>query len=155
CRHADSTKRCPSLGNEDPGVAMVSAARWRADAASRTEQFPHELSSRIILSFDIEEHFRIEAAVGLTVAPALRDHYRRRLDTSTCGPRGELARHDIKATFFVVGEIARDNPELVRAIHRAGHEVASHSWSHRRVHQLTPEQFREDVRQSKDALEQV
>src|SRR5207248_1508972 len=67
----------------------------------------------------------------------------------------ELARRDIRATFFVVGQIARDNPALVRAIHRAGHEVGSHSWGHRRVHTQTPRSFREDVRQSKDALEQV
>ena len=54
-----------------------------------------------------------------------------------------------------MGQIARDNPEIVRAIHRAGHEVASHSWDHQRVHNHTPESFREDVRKSKDALEQV
>ena len=64
-------------------------------------------------------------------------------------------RHDIKATFFVVGQIAHSDPALVREVHRAGHEVASHGWAHRRVHTQTPEEFREDVRRSKDALEQV
>jgi polysaccharide deacetylase family protein (PEP-CTERM system associated) len=60
-----------------------------------------------------------------------------------------------RATFFIVGQIARHQPSLVRAIHQAGHEVASHSWDHRSVRRLTPAAFREDVRQSKDALEQV
>jgi polysaccharide deacetylase family protein (PEP-CTERM system associated) len=112
-------------------------------------------STQIILSFDVEEHFRIEAAAGLSVSPDLQAHYCERLDISTRWLLDELARHDIKATFFVVGQIARHNPALVRAIHRAGHEVASHSWAHRRVHTLTPAEFRADVRRSKDALEQV
>jgi polysaccharide deacetylase family protein (PEP-CTERM system associated) len=135
---------------------MTTAVQWRADAAaSRAEHPPHRLSPQIVLSFDVEEHFRIEAAAGLTVAPALKTHYCDRLDISTRWLLDELARYDIRATFFVVGEIARHNPALVRALHRAGHEVASHSWSHRRAHSLTPQQFREDVRQSKDILEQV
>src|SRR5437868_11545327 len=110
---------------------------------------------QIILSFDVEEHDRIEAAAGLAVSPALKAHYRGRLGPSTRWLLDELGRHDIKATFFVVGQIARHDPALVRAIHRAGHEVGSHSWCHQRVHNLTPRAFREDVRRSKDALEQV
>jgi polysaccharide deacetylase family protein (PEP-CTERM system associated) len=66
-----------------------------------------------------------------------------------------LGQHDVRATFFVVGQLARRNPALVRSIHRAGHEVASHGWDHRRVLGMSPETFREDVRRSKDALEQV
>ncbi len=110
---------------------------------------------RIILSFDVEEHDRIEAAAGLTVAPALREHYRGRVAPPTRWLLEELGRHEIKATFFVVGQLARDNPALVRDIARAGHEVGSHSWDHRRVHNLTPKAFREDVRKSQDALEQI
>src|SRR5262245_35271914 len=135
---------------------MFTAVRWRDDApAPRAAQPPHGLSPRIILSFDVEEHHRIEAAAGLTVAPAVKAHYCERLDVSTRWLLDELAGHDIRATFFVVGEIARHNPSLVRAIHLGGHEVASHSWAHRRVHTLTPDQFRQDVRQSTDALAQV
>jgi polysaccharide deacetylase family protein (PEP-CTERM system associated) len=110
---------------------------------------------QIILSFDVEEHDRIEAAAGLDVGPALKEHYRRRVGPSTRWLLDQLDRFEVKATFFVVGQLARDNPDLVRAIHRAGHEVASHSWDHRRVHHLTPRSFREDVRKSRDALEQV
>jgi polysaccharide deacetylase family protein (PEP-CTERM system associated) len=66
-----------------------------------------------------------------------------------------LAERDIRASFYVVGEIARDRPALIKAMHRAGHEVGSHSWDHRRIHVHTPASFREDVRTSKDAIEQV
>jgi peptidoglycan/xylan/chitin deacetylase (PgdA/CDA1 family) len=42
-----------------------------------------------------------------------------------------LAAHDVRATFFVVGERAARAASTVRAIAGAGHEVASHGWSHR------------------------
>ncbi|MGH9675682.1 MAG: DUF3473 domain-containing protein, partial [Candidatus Acidiferrum sp.] len=56
---------------------------------------------------------------------------------------------------FVVGEVALDNPGLVKAIHNDGHEIASHSWDHRRIIVHTPGSFRQDVTTSKDALEQI
>lgn len=111
--------------------------------------------SEIILSFDVEEHYRIEAAAGLKLAPGLKAAYSERLAPSTRWILNQLDAHNQKATFFILGQIARLDPKLVRDIHRAGHEVASHGWDHRRVLEMTPESFREDVRKSKDALEQV
>jgi polysaccharide deacetylase family protein (PEP-CTERM system associated) len=108
-----------------------------------------------VLSFDVEEHYRIEAGAHLSVGEDYRRHCRQRVDAATRWLLGLLAEHGTRATFFLVGEIARDNPQLVRDIAAAGHEVASHSWDHQRVHRFTPESFREDVRRSKDALEQV
>ncbi|HXG08583.1 MAG TPA: XrtA system polysaccharide deacetylase [Gemmataceae bacterium] len=116
---------------------------------------PSEEAGRIILSFDVEEHFRIEAAAGLVIDPALKAHYSERLEPSVRWLLDQLGRRGIRATFFVVGEIGRDNPDLIRAIHRAGHELASHSWDHRRVHHLTPAAFREDLRRTKDTFEQI
>jgi polysaccharide deacetylase family protein (PEP-CTERM system associated) len=110
---------------------------------------------RVILSFDVEEHHRIEAAAGLDIEPNLRAHCAERMDASTRWVLDQLGQRGIKATFFIVGDIAHTNPGLVRAIHRDGHEIASHGWDHRRVHFFTPATFREDVRRSKDALEQV
>jgi polysaccharide deacetylase family protein (PEP-CTERM system associated) len=108
-----------------------------------------------VISFDVEEHHRIEAAVGLVVTPELRAEYGQRMDSATRRLLDQLAAAGVKGTFFVVGQIAKTHPELVRAIHDAGHEVGSHSWDHRRVHRFTPESFREDLVRSKDALEQA
>ena len=41
-----------------------------------------------------------------------------------------LAEHHIKATFFLIGENAAENPEIVAREAREGHEVSNHSWSH-------------------------
>jgi polysaccharide deacetylase family protein (PEP-CTERM system associated) len=110
---------------------------------------------RIVLSFDVEEHHRIEAAAGLHVPSSLRTSYADRMEDATRWLLDRLAAHDVTATFFIVGQIARTHPALVRAIHRAGHEVANHSWDHQRIHHHTPDSFREDVRRANDALEDV
>jgi polysaccharide deacetylase family protein (PEP-CTERM system associated) len=112
-------------------------------------------SMPIVLSFDVEEHDRIEAAAGLTLSPGLKGHYRDRLGESTRWLLDSLAAAEVRATFFIVGQVAAYDPGLVRSISAAGHEVASHGWDHRRVLAMTPDEFREDMRSSKDALEQV
>jgi len=114
------------------------------------------MPSPIVLSFDVEEHDRIEAAVGLTVSPELKRAYADRMEAATRRLLDQLAAAgNAPATFYVVGEIAVSHPKLIRDITAAGHEVASHSHTHWRVHRFTPETFREDLRRSVDALEQA
>jgi polysaccharide deacetylase family protein (PEP-CTERM system associated) len=108
-----------------------------------------------IVSFDVEEHHRIEAAAGLDCTADRKSDYADRMDASTRRILDQLAAANVKASFYVVGEIARTHPGLVRAIHDAGHEVGSHSWDHRRVHHFSPGTFRDDLMKSKDELEQV
>lgn len=109
----------------------------------------------VILSFDVEEHDRIEANAAHPFDPAARAHYAQRMDCTTRHLLDELAAADVRATFFIVGEIARTHPDLVRTIHAAGHEVAAHGYDHRRVHRFTPEGFRQDIRWCCDALAAV
>lgn len=113
--------------------------------------------SGFVLSFDVEEHHRIEAAVeaGLEVPSAAQTDYAARMERCTRELIELLARHNLRATFFVVGEIAATHPDLVRDIARSGHEVASHGHRHTSVKRLTPDTFRDDLRASKQALEQV
>lgn len=109
----------------------------------------------VCLSFDIEEHHRIEAAAGVTVGLSTRADYHHRMQSATQWLLDCLDQHDARATFFVVGQIAADNPKLVRTIYDRGHEVASHGWDHRRVLAMSPQEFQADIAQSKDALEQA
>ena len=111
--------------------------------------------TQVVLSFDVEEHDRIEAAAGLSLDEAQKAYYRNRLALPTQWLLDQLEANDIRATFFIVGQIVQHNAQLIQAIHRAGHEVACHSWSHRSILRLTPESFREDLRTSCDALAQV
>jgi len=66
-----------------------------------------------------------------------------------------LQRFNTVGTFFVLGIVAESHPDLVRRISEGGHEVASHGWDHRRVTDLSPEEFRSQVRRSKAILEEV
>lgn len=66
-----------------------------------------------------------------------------------------LARHDARATFFTLGWIAENYPEIVRRVEDAGHEIASAGYLARGVRELGPAQFREDLRRSRAALERT
>jgi polysaccharide deacetylase family protein (PEP-CTERM system associated) len=64
-----------------------------------------------------------------------------------------LAEHDVRATFFVLGWVAERHPALVRRIASLGHEIASHSYWHRLVYELTPDGFRADLARARSVLE--
>lgn len=59
-----------------------------------------------------------------------------------------LATGGAKGTFFLLGCVAEALPGLAPAIVAAGHEIASHGWSHRLVPQLSPDEFRQELRRT-------
>ena len=63
--------------------------------------------------------------------------------------------NNVKATFFVLGCIVEQHPEMVKHIAREGHEIASHGYAHELVYKQTPADFKEDVHKSKVLLEDV
>lgn len=54
----------------------------------------------------------------------------------------------VKATFFVVGYVAETFPDLVERIHREGHEIGTHGYTHSTLDSLSPVQFQEEIRRS-------
>ena len=64
-----------------------------------------------------------------------------------------LDEYRVKATFFILGSVAAAEPELVKLIAGEGHEVASHGWSHSLIHQLTPDQFRDELAQTEEIIQ--
>lgn len=112
------------------------------------------MTSRHLFSIDVEEHFQVSAFeryVDRSSWPNLES----RVVANTDRLLELLARHEIRSTCFIVGWVAERHPDLVRRIAGAGHEVASHSYWHRRVTTLSPEEFREDIRSSKAILEDI
>lgn len=73
----------------------------------------------------------------------------------------EAENYQIKMTFAITGYFAEEgvkpfsNPDLIAEIHRAGHEIASHSWRHEWFPHLSPEQARLSLQRSKHALESI
>jgi polysaccharide deacetylase family protein (PEP-CTERM system associated) len=66
-----------------------------------------------------------------------------------------LAQADVRATFFVLAEVARVFPSLVVEIDRRGHEVASHGWDHSLVFSQSETTFRRDTAKAKHLLEDI
>jgi polysaccharide deacetylase family protein (PEP-CTERM system associated) len=66
-----------------------------------------------------------------------------------------LDRHGVRGTFFVLGLAAEKAPQVVRAIQRAGHEVQSHGYGHRRNYDLTRDELRDDLSHAKKLLEDI
>lgn len=62
---------------------------------------------------------------------------------------------DIKATFFTLGWVTERYPAMIKQIVGQGHELASHGWSHVRVTQQEPAEFRQDILRTKGLLEDV
>ncbi len=107
-----------------------------------------------VLSIDVEEYFHAEAA-----APHVP---RERWDSipSRLGPCLEqilqlLHEHDLRATFFVLGCVARQLPKWVQRIAAAGHEIASHGMDHRMLTTMSSEEFRLDLHDSRKLLEDL
>lgn len=66
-----------------------------------------------------------------------------------------LGKHDVKATFFVVGEVAEEYPDVVGAVRDEGHEIGSHGHTHTPLFDLTREEFETELRQSTKAIEEA
>jgi peptidoglycan/xylan/chitin deacetylase (PgdA/CDA1 family) len=113
---------------------------------------------------DVDEWYHCRWATGAAhsrwkdTASFFREHY------GSDAPAGELVgptrrvldlfdRLGAKGTFFVLGEVARFYPDLVREIAARGHEVGCHGYHHVDVDLLGPEVFRKELVEAKAALE--
>jgi polysaccharide deacetylase family protein (PEP-CTERM system associated) len=106
------------------------------------------------MTVDVEDYFQVSAFEGV-VPRADWDRIPNRVAHNTMRILELLDQHDAKCTFFMLGWVAERNPELIREIVSAGHELASHGYSHTRVTQQSPTQFREDVTRTKARLEEL
>jgi len=104
------------------------------------------------LSVDVEDYFHAEA-MAECVTRENWDSMESRVVRNTQRVLELLARHQARATFFVLGWVAERFPALIREIHAAGHELACHSYWHRLIYRLTADEFREDTRRAKQAIE--
>ncbi len=109
---------------------------------------------RNALTIDLEDYFHVSAYAG-RVRRDDWDTYPSRVAQNTDRLLELLEQHKCKATFFVLGWVAEKKPEVVARVAAAGHEIACHSLWHRRIFDLTPEEFREDTRRAKAVIEDV
>jgi polysaccharide deacetylase family protein (PEP-CTERM system associated) len=104
------------------------------------------------LTVDLEDYFHVSAYAG-KVRMEEWDSYPSRVAQNTDRLLALLAEHNCLATFFVLGWVAEKKAEVVARVAAAGHEIACHSLLHRRIFDLTPQEFREDTRRAKAVIE--
>jgi peptidoglycan-N-acetylglucosamine deacetylase len=90
---------------------------------------------RNALSIDLEDWFHAELirSRGIVASPE------RRVVWAVEPFLTLLQRYQVRATFFVVGDVLYHHPDLVRRIHAEGHEIGCHGWSHRPLWMMAPE----------------
>jgi polysaccharide deacetylase family protein (PEP-CTERM system associated) len=103
---------------------------------------------------DVEEYFH-PTAMSPHYPMSMWDELERRSPLVVSRLLAFLAAREVYATFFIVGWLAEREPQMVRDIVGAGHEVASHGYEHELVGRLGVEGFRTSVRRSKAVLETI
>jgi polysaccharide deacetylase family protein (PEP-CTERM system associated) len=110
-------------------------------------------SSRVqILTINLEDYFQA-GVFHRFISPRNWYRFESRLQQNTEDTLALLNEHKTKATFFVLGWIADRYPELVRRIADSGHEIASRGFLHQPLLKLTESARREDLKRSKELLE--
>src|SRR5207253_1799871 len=107
-----------------------------------------------LASFDVEDWFHAEN-LRASLAGAAWSSLEARVERNTHEVLDILAGTGAKATFFVLGWIARRHPQVVRRIVAEGHEVASHSDVHARLDGLSRNALARDLAEARDSLEQI
>lgn len=106
------------------------------------------------LTVDLEDWYHI-CGVEELVDPCEWHTYESRIIKNSGRVLKLLHAYGAKATFFVLGYIASKEPCLIKEIHDAGHEIASHGFFHRRIFELTRQEFEDDLMRSVDVISSI
>ena len=104
-----------------------------------------------VMSVDVEDWFCVYNLSSL-IPYSEWDRCESRVERNTLRLLDLFRRHRVEATFFVLGWVADRFPDLVREIGVQGHEIASHGYAHRLLTFMRPEEFRDDLQRSIEAL---
>lgn len=97
-----------------------------------------------LLTVDLEDWFSVEVLKD-SLPPDTWDGLESVVERNTIDVLDLFDEREVKATFFVLGWIADKYPELIQEVARRGHEIACHSYYHRMVSSLTPDEFKRDT----------
>lgn len=106
------------------------------------------------LTVDVEDYFQV-SALSEAISPSDWHLMEYRVESNTDRLLALFSEKNVRATFFILGWVAERSPHLVERIQLAGHEIASHGYSHQLVYNQNPDVFREETRKSKRILEDI
>lgn len=105
-------------------------------------------------TIDVEDYYQVEAFSGL-VSRENWHSYESRVVNNTERILERLDEFDIKGTFFILGYVAKQHPEIVKSIAARGHEIASHGMSHKLVYNQDYDEFKKETFDSRSLLEDL
>src|SRR4029077_13217483 len=132
----------------DEKTEPAAPAAWPVEASFRGELYCGIANA---MTIDVEDYFQVEAFAAV-IDRSGWEELPRRVDRNTERLLEVLAESGVEATFFMLGWVAERHPALVRRVVAGGHELASHGLSHLRVDRQSPEEFRQDVRRSRQGV---
>jgi polysaccharide deacetylase family protein (PEP-CTERM system associated) len=103
---------------------------------------------------DVEEYFQVEA-FSEYIPKNDWEKYPSRVEGQVNSMLCILDAFQVKATFFILGWVAERHPALIQKIQECGHEIASHGYDHGMITRMEPDEFRRDIRKSKEILERI
>ncbi len=106
------------------------------------------------LTVDLEDWYHICGVEGYS-DPKQWDTYENRIIKNTDKILSLFRFYNIKATFFVLGYIAHKEPDLIKTIKNEGHEIATHGFYHKRIFEMTEQEFEEDVSNSISVISSI
>jgi polysaccharide deacetylase family protein (PEP-CTERM system associated) len=109
---------------------------------------------KFAMSVDVEDYYQV-AAFDKLFGQEKWCKFESRVLRSTLKVLDIFDANNVKGTFFVLGCVAKEHPEIVREIVSRGHELASHGFNHQKVTTQNPDEFKEDVCSSKALLEDM
>jgi polysaccharide deacetylase family protein (PEP-CTERM system associated) len=138
----------PYVGSDD-GRAVPAERVARSAAPERAVPIRRAVHA---LTLDIEEYFHAHA-LARWYPPDRWNGLESRVTANTARLLDLLAEAGARATCFVLGWVAERQPDLVRRIVAAGHELASHGYGHAPLWALDRAAFRADLERAKAILE--
>ena len=106
------------------------------------------------LTIDVEDYFQV-GAFEKNLLISQWDTFPPRVEQNTEKLLSLFDEFNVKATFFTLGWVAQRFPALIKKIHQEGHEMASHGMMHQRASRQSQKEFKQDVADSKQLLEDL
>ncbi|MEE2897055.1 MAG: polysaccharide deacetylase family protein [Gemmatimonadota bacterium] len=103
-----------------------------------------------VFSVDLEDWYH-----GIEFDPTVWHRFERRISKGADALLALLADAEVKATYFVLGIVAEEHPEVIAQIAAAGHEIGTHGMFHQKIYDMSPKLFARRLRRSIEAIEQV
>ncbi len=111
-------------------------------------------SSKILITVDLEDWFQVENLRAL-FPHSTWESCEYRLEGPVHALLDLFDSHATGCTFFVLGWLAERYPEMIREIHKRGHEIASHGYNHQLCTEISPVELKEDLQKSRELLEDI